>query len=380
MIKPVSFNALAFVLSLFCGTDAVKAASRPYVAPAPRVAPITHYTIIDLGTLGGKTSSATALNDFGAVVGQAETARGAKHAFLWHRDKMHDLGGLGGNSAAAGINNQGEVVGQADLNPYKERGHAVLWWHERVIDLTDWPDSTGTFHPNHFERESSGAVAINNHGQIVGTIYVAPILWKHGRLRPLGMIRDLYQEAGNWEACDPVAINNRGQVLGSGGTSLTDATFLWEKGKGRNLGRFGVPTDNSAGVTDLFGINDNEQVVGQIDFQAFIWHPGHLHWLAQLPGWNDSEAHGINKDGEVVGYVSHSLATGEEPTRAVVWHGTKVYNLSRLILPGSGWVLSNATAINVRGQIVGVGKHWGHTHAFLLTPKQHDPRITRSRA
>src|SRR5207253_8662749 len=58
----------------------------------------------DLGTLGGKTSTATSLNAAGQVVGKAETAAGAMHAFLFSARAMTDLGTLGGmNSALHGF-------------------------------------------------------------------------------------------------------------------------------------------------------------------------------------------------------------------------------------------------------------------------------------
>jgi probable HAF family extracellular repeat protein len=36
---------------------------------------------------------------------------------------------------------------------------------------------------------------------------------------------------------------------------------------------------------------------------------------------------------------------------------------------GEGWVLTAATAINDRGQIIGYGTRKGRPAAFLLTPK-----------
>ena len=53
--------------------------------------------MIDLGTLGGASSGAEAVNDSGQVVGGSQTASGANHAFLWTQaGGMVDLGTLGG--------------------------------------------------------------------------------------------------------------------------------------------------------------------------------------------------------------------------------------------------------------------------------------------
>ena len=46
------------------------------VAPAASASP--SYQLIDLGTLGGGSSDATALNDHGQVVGESYTASGAR--------------------------------------------------------------------------------------------------------------------------------------------------------------------------------------------------------------------------------------------------------------------------------------------------------------
>jgi probable HAF family extracellular repeat protein len=44
-------------------------------------------------------------------------------------------------------------------------------------------------------------------------------------------------------------------------------------------------------------------------------------------------------------------------------------DLNALIPANSGWEPLNAVAINLAGQIVGVGTVNGQQHAFLLTPQ-----------
>src|SRR5262245_62230329 len=75
------------------------------------------YSITDLGTLGGTSSQAFALNNVGQVVGYAQTARDeAAHAFVYDNGTMIDLGTLGGpSSAAVAINDSGLVAGSASV-------------------------------------------------------------------------------------------------------------------------------------------------------------------------------------------------------------------------------------------------------------------------
>jgi probable HAF family extracellular repeat protein len=76
--------------------------------------------IRDLGTLGGTHSYGFGINDDGDVVGLSETAAGEWHAFLWRDGRMIDLDGGAGDSAAAAINDRGQVLGYRG-------GSAVLW-------------------------------------------------------------------------------------------------------------------------------------------------------------------------------------------------------------------------------------------------------------
>jgi probable HAF family extracellular repeat protein len=73
--------------------------------------------MIDLGTFGGTDSEALGINNSGQVVGEAETSSGAEHAFLYNGSgSIQDLNDLIGStgwtlSDAAGINDSGQIVG-----------------------------------------------------------------------------------------------------------------------------------------------------------------------------------------------------------------------------------------------------------------------------
>ena len=113
----------------------------------------------DLGTLPGWINSyAYSINNHSEVVGLGcHAAGGTCAAFLWRSGKMMNLRTLPGckNSSAFGINDSTAVVGTAD-------NRAFLWKQGRMLDLnTCLPSGSGWM--------LEEARAINNKGQIVGS-------------------------------------------------------------------------------------------------------------------------------------------------------------------------------------------------------------------
>lgn len=91
----------------------------------------------DLGTLGGISSLAFAVNDSGWVTGAADRASGGYGAFIYSGGFMRDLGDLGGGASAGnGINAKGEVVGEALIPPPQdEPWRAFLYTDGTMYDL-----------------------------------------------------------------------------------------------------------------------------------------------------------------------------------------------------------------------------------------------------
>src|SRR5712692_6422049 len=115
------------------------------------------YQITDLGTLGGMTSYGAAINASGRITGDARTAAGERHAYVYFRGVMKDIGTLGGNrSTGLGINDSRQVVGFSRLFANSRVGHAFLFSDGRLTDL-------GTL-----GGPQSVAQSINNEGEIVG--------------------------------------------------------------------------------------------------------------------------------------------------------------------------------------------------------------------
>jgi probable HAF family extracellular repeat protein len=121
----------------------------------------------DLQTLpGGSYSHASAVNDSGVIVGEADTLVGAGthiHAFVCPNGpgSMQDLGTLGGSeSSANAINSAGQIVGYAvDSNSVSR---AFLYAGSKLIDLNDLiPPGSGW-------ANLEAATGINDAGQIAG--------------------------------------------------------------------------------------------------------------------------------------------------------------------------------------------------------------------
>ena len=125
----------------------------------------------DLGTLGGVHGYASWLNDFGTVVGvAAPPGDRALRAFVWKHGTISNLGVLPGNgcSGANSINAKGQIVGGsgfnvvdffADCNDPVE--HAVLWENGKILDLNN-------FVPPGNDLTLNEAFFINDSGEISG--------------------------------------------------------------------------------------------------------------------------------------------------------------------------------------------------------------------
>jgi probable HAF family extracellular repeat protein len=124
--------AAACMLALVaCATE--EAPTEPELAAGATPGP--HYTVRDLGTLGGSYSYAFGINRGGAVVGVSATSDGQEHAFLWRNGTLTDLGvAVGrGSSGARAINRSGDVVGASTSADGPV--HAVLWSQGGMTDL-----------------------------------------------------------------------------------------------------------------------------------------------------------------------------------------------------------------------------------------------------
>jgi probable HAF family extracellular repeat protein len=380
---------------------------------------LPRYEIIDLGTLGGKSSSADAINDAGQLIGESYTTSGSEHAFFWDPESgMIDLGTFGGDeSCTSAINSAGQVVGSSETA--SGDGHAFIWdskngmidlgtlggrtsgafainnagqvagWSRYSIDSDDfhaflWDSASGMIDLGTLGGSRSWASGINDAGQVVGGSETGKTTIWSGRVRNVEHIflwdsNDGMTDLGyRGDIIGITGFNNTGQVAGWSRNEKFRA-FLWDSTNGfRDIGTLGGNHSRAC------GINDAGQVIGESNktadvesYYAFLWDSTsgmtEIGRLGDLFSWalgSRARPHAINNTGQVVGWS----ARGHEffgQGHAFYWdRNNGMIKLSKLLRSKSGWKrLIIAEDINNRGQIVGYGETAsGENHAFLMTP------------
>jgi len=87
-----------------------------------------------LGTLGGSTARAFAINEHGTMVGVSSLKNGDRHAFRMLGGKLNDLGTLGGKTSQANdVNSRDQAVGVAQIKT--GRFHAFIHKEGEMKDL-----------------------------------------------------------------------------------------------------------------------------------------------------------------------------------------------------------------------------------------------------
>jgi probable HAF family extracellular repeat protein len=117
--------------------------------------------MMNLGSLGGTCTNASAMNNSGQVIGYSFLEGDEVfHPFRWDRGNLTDLGTLGGSFGdATNLNEKGEVAGWVTLPGNDNVVHATLWSHGGITDL-------GALGPD----QCSTSFGINSGKQVVGAV------------------------------------------------------------------------------------------------------------------------------------------------------------------------------------------------------------------
>jgi len=310
---------------------------------------------MDLGTLGGPNSNVAWPNHStkGEIAGIAETSQmnplgeawscsafffGADgyicRGFAWQDGVMSELPTLGGyDGYAAGVNNQGRLVGWAENTIHDPTcaGTQVLQfeaviWGPRLNQMTQLPPLA--------PDPDSAATAINDKDQVVGisglcSVAVGGASAEHALLWENGVPTDLGNIGGQaWNT--PVALNNQGQIVGFANTSgdenaaLSPTAFIWTKASGmKAIPPYGTDTNDIA-----FDVNEKGQIVGQ------------------------------------------SFNANSGASRAIFWQNNVLSDLNTLVIQPTSLYLTLAQGINDAGEIAGtaIDTSSGETVGFLAVP------------
>jgi probable HAF family extracellular repeat protein len=204
--------------------------------------------MIDLGTLGGRDSTAYGINDTGHVVGESDMGYGITRAFFWSDGSMRNLGTLGGaRSFARDVNNKGQVVGWAED---KEFANRAFLYENGAMRMLESPEGASATY----------AVAINEDGYSVGRVefpdgVIIAALWDtRGRALPLGTLNGPTSEAN--------AINGWMQIVGTSRRLVGGSrAFLYQNRKMIDLNDC-LPANSGWVLLSATGINDKGEIVG----------------------------------------------------------------------------------------------------------------------
>ena len=302
-------------------------------------------TILDtLGGGGTFAAEAHGLNDAGSTAGQAALPNGDLHAFFWRDGAITDLGTLGGPDSPVAvanhtINERDAVVGFSQTSTPDPNGENFCVLPTGLICLPfTWENGVLTALPT-LGGNNGQALGVNNRGQIVGQAEtpnldpcspfaqeVKAVIWQHG------VVQEVLRPFGGTAAVAN-AINDNGQAVGISGCMTGNFyAVLWNHGTPINLGSLGGVAGNFA-----FDINNKGQVVGQSDLpgdtlhHGFLWQEGVMTDLgslsAELP---TSQAIGINNKGQVVGF-SNDAAGDDTSAVAVLWQNGTPTDLNTVV-------------------------------------------------
>ena len=330
--------------------------------------PYVLYSVKSLGTLGGASSHASAINEAGHVVGWSEAGNGKVQAFIYRDDAMEPLQSLDGDKCyALDINEFDEAVGYALTSDGVE--HPIVYDSNGMIQdlglLPTW--------------NSARAVALNDAGQVVGTAVEndtdSRAFLMNGN--SLVNLHELVKTEFARNHTTAVDINNAGHIIGTRCTTYSQYSYLYD-GAVHDL--YSMTYMQSF----IYALNAWDVCVGKIPWgmDRCLYVHDFIHGEQNFvfpfstdgshEGWEWMDLSSINNAQVAVGRVyaedgvSHGFYLPED-------NDGMMLDINDRLLPGDlaeGWVIHELTDINDYGFVVGVGSlNGGELQAVLLEPR-----------
>ncbi len=267
------------------------------------------------------------------------------------------------------LNRFGAVVGYSEYSftgAWSGRGgNACLWPPGSTTHLAGYFPSAANALAGFPQDTDSSAVAINDHGDITGSVIFnnhdktpndnppASIAGTHAFVWHRGKVRLLWPGTAR-------GINNHGWIIGL--RDLGDGEDSHIRGVLWRSGRVTLLKMHPSAVSDSGTIAGSLPVSANVT-HACVWSRGRLTLLSP----QNSQAEAVNNRGQIVGAIK----------RATLWQQGRTYDLNRCVTLPKGWVLTSAVGISDQGWIIGEGtivpapesKVPPRTFTFLLTPR-----------
>ncbi|HYC99637.1 MAG TPA: GC-type dockerin domain-anchored protein, partial [Phycisphaerales bacterium] len=209
------------------------------------------YTLVRLPELGGFGSAARAINSSGLIVGTVDLPNQLGVPCIWP-----ETGGVqpldqqvSSFGEALAVNDLGQVAGYA----YTDTGTVAFVWSA----------ATGAIDIGNLGNHHAIARGINNRGQVVGQAYIpGTSATQHGFVWQNGVLTDLHaliDPGSGWVIWDATAITDDGRIVGAGvKNGQPHAVMLVPIVCAADIGRVG-------GVAGNDGVLDNNDFVAFVD-------------------------------------------------------------------------------------------------------------------
>jgi probable HAF family extracellular repeat protein len=322
------------------------------------------YSVIDVGIpAGGFAAFPVAISNDSRITGYAHFSANVTHPFIWDATNgIRDIGLPPGFSSAfpEGINSLGHVAGTA-IN--SDGLHAFYWDIKSGFQILSSQSTAGVF-------LGLPAPSLSETDQVIGVLrdQPAPQLSSAFLWNPRGGLVELPPPCSGLGFSWAGAVSQNGQFVGGeigcSGSNPPAVVAIWSGGTWTPL------SDAAGGVCFPSGVNDKGQVAGCISFSAgsniiqhaALWSDNVPRDLGTIPGFQFSQALGINNAGQVVGRSDDP----QQGTHAFIWDADNgMRDLNSLIPPNLGLKLTQAVAIDNSGEIIATDQ----SRTFLLKPQ-----------